>query len=410
MEYNYHTLSNGIRIVHKNTSSNVAHAGIVINTGSRDEDENEHGMAHFLEHTVFKGTEKRKVYHVLSRLENIGADLNAYTTKEETVIYASFLNEYYDRSLELISDITFNSTFPEKELEKEKDVIRDEIDSYKDSPAEMIFDDFEDLIFAGHPIGRNILGTKKTLKAFNKEKVLNFVKNNYHTDQMTICSVGKIPFSTLIKKVEKYFGGIPANYRSKKREPFTNYKVQRNTVKKSTYQSHCIIGNRAFDYSHSLKPAFTLLTNILGGPGLNSRLNLGIREKYGFAYNIEAHYTPYTDTGIFLIYLGTAFGYADKSVELVYKELEKLRNKKLGNIQLSNAKKQFIGQMAITYDSNLNEMLSIGKSYLHYNKVDTIEELNKKVELINSEDILEAANIVFSPETMSQLIYKKRGK
>ncbi len=408
MSYHYHTLANGIRLIHKHADSAVAHAGIIINTGTRDEDDAEHGMAHFIEHTIFKGTKTRKVFHVLSRLENVGAELNAYTTKEETVIFASFQSQYYDRSLELISDITFNSVFPEKELEKEKEVIMDEIDSYKDSPSEYIFDEFEELVFQQHPIGKNILGTKKKLKRFNREMVLDFIRNNYHTDQMVICSVGNISFQSLVKKVEKYYGNIPENIRTKKRQPFVSYTPQQITLNKATHQSHCIIGNVAYDYRAKLKPAFTLLTNILGGPGLNSRLNLGIREKYGFAYNLEAHYTPYTDTGIFLIYLGTAFESTDKSIELVHKELQKLREKKLGVIQLSTAKKQFIGQVAITYDSNLNEMLSIGKSFLHYNKVDSIEELNKKVEKITATDIIESANEIFNPDFLSRLVYMKQ--
>ncbi len=406
-QYFFHTLKNGIRLVHKPVDNIVAHAGIIINTGSRDELPEEHGIAHFIEHTIFKGTKKRKVYHVLSRLENVGADLNAYTTKEETVIYASFVKDHYDRTLELISDITFNSTFPAKEIEKEKDIIVDEIESYKDSPAELIFDEFEDQIFDGHSIGRNILGTEKNIRKFTREDITRFIKDNYHTDQIVICSVGSIDFNKLVNKVEKYFAHIPENIRSFKRSAFSDYIPLHRVFDRDTHQTHCMIGNVAYSYKEKQKNAFTLLNNILGGPGLNSRLNLGIREKYGFAYNIESNYTPYTDSGVFMVYLGTALGYADRSINLVYKELKKLRESKLGVMQMRISKQQFIGQLAISYESNLNDMLSIGKSYLHFDKVDTLEDIHRKINAITADELLQTANEVFDMESLSSLAYKK---
>jgi predicted Zn-dependent peptidase len=304
-DFQYHTLSNGIRLVHKHVDSIVAHFGIIINTGSRDEEIQEQGLAHFIEHVIFKGTSKRKSYYILSSMENVGGELNAFTSKEETCIYSSFLSKFYQRAIELISEITFDSTFPEKELKKEKDVVIDEINSYKDSPSEEIFDDFEDLIFDGHSIGRNILGTPKNIKKFNKTSILDFIEKNYHTDQIVISSVGNIEFSKLVKLVEKSFGGIKEKCRSHQREKFTDYKAKTIHIKKKTFQTHCMIGNVAYSSTEEKKTGLILLNNILGGPGMNSRLSLAIREKYGFCYNIESNYTPYSDIGFFSIYLGT---------------------------------------------------------------------------------------------------------
>ncbi|MCK4676751.1 MAG: insulinase family protein [Bacteroidales bacterium] len=405
MEYQLHTLSNGIRLVHRHADNTVSHCGIIIGAGSRNEETKEHGLAHFIEHGIFKGTTKRKVYHVLSRLEIVGSDLNAYTTKEETCIYASFLNRYYDRTLELISDITFNSTFPEKELKKEKDVIIEEINSYRDNPAEMIFDDFEELLFDGHPLGRNILGTKKNIKLFDKAKIDRFMANNYHTDRMVICSVGKINFRKLITLVEKYFSGISSNFNHTAPVPFLLYKPAKRSVKKRNFQTHCMIGNIAYNYNDNHRMPMALLNNLLGGPGLNSRLNLAIREKHGLAYNNESNFSPYSDTGVFSIYLGIDNGSVDKTLHYVYNELKLLREKKLGAMQLRTAKRQFIGQLAIFYEQNLSRMLSMGKSLLLSDKVMTLEAVNEKIDSVSAAEISEIANEVFDPDQLSVLTY-----
>ncbi len=405
MEYQFHALKNGIRLVHSFNTSEVAHCGIVINTGSRDEAEKENGMAHFIEHVIFKGTKKRKAYHVLSRLENIGGDLNAFTTKEETAIYASFLHPYFERTLELISDITFNSSFPEKEINKEKDVVLDEINSYKDSPSELIFDDFEELIYDGHPIARNILGTPKSVKSFTKEGIQNFIQKNYHTDQMVISSIGNIGFTKLIKLVEKYFGEIPANLRSNGRQKMIAYEVQKKRIDKRTYLSHSCIGNLAYPRNHENRLGLVLLNNLLGGPALNSRLALAVREKHGYTYDIESHYQPYSDTGLFCVYLGTDKEHIDKSICLVKKELNLLRRKKLGTLQLQRAKQQIIGQLAISLESNLSEMLSMGRSLLMMNKIDSIREIHDAIHSIDAAKLQEIANEVFDPKQLSVLIY-----
>jgi predicted Zn-dependent peptidase len=406
MIFETHTLSNGIRLIHRPVNANVAHCGIILNTGSRDEQEDEWGIAHFIEHVVFKGTTKRKAYHILSRMEDVGGELNAYTTKEETCIYTTFLDKDYKRALELISDITFNSVFPEKELEKEKEVILDEINSYKDSPSELIFDDFEELLFKKDPIGRNILGTPKHIKAFKRDDILKFISNNYHTDQMVISSVGNIPFKKLVKMVEKYFGEIPENIRTEKRQKPNFYKPRTQTLIKNTYQRHCVLGNVAYDLNDDKRIPLSLLTNILGGPGMNSRLNLSLREKHGLAYNIESNYTPYVDTGVFSIYFGTDKGYLDKCLSLIDKEMNLLCTKKLGVGQLKRAKNQMIGQIAISSENNENLMLNVGKSYLLYNRVDSLEEIYQKVESITAEQLIEVANEILDKDRLTTLMYK----
>lgn len=408
MEYFTLELPNGIRIVHKHVNSMVAHCSITINAGSRDELPKEHGLAHFIEHTIFKGTKKRHSHHVLSYLENVGGEINAYTTKEETCIYGSFTHSHYERWFNLLSDIVFNSTFPERELEKEKDIIIDEINSYKDNPSEQIYDDFEDLIFRGHPLGRNILGTPKNLKSFKREHILGFLGRNYLPGEMVISSVGQIPFSNLVRLVEKYFGQVESNSGTQERERYGGYVPENKTAKRRNHQSHCIIGGTAYEATNAKKTALILLNNVLGGPGLNSRLNMSVREKNGYCYNIDSHYHPFTDTGIFCIYFGTDADYLGKTLELVHKELKKFRELTLGTLQLKRAKQQLLGQVAISLESNLNEMLSMGKSTLIYNKIDTIEEINRKIEAVTAKEILEVANEIFDPMKLSVLSYNPK--
>ncbi len=408
MEYQQFTLPNGIRVIHRYTDSYVSHCGMIINTGSRDEKDNEQGIAHFLEHVIFKGTKNRKAYHILSNMENVGGELNAYTSKEDTFIFATFLHRYYERAVNIITDILFNSTFPEKEITKEREVVIDEINSYKDTPSELIFDDFEEQVFKGHPIGRNILGKPANIRKINRKKITHFIDRTYNTDQMVFCSVGKIPVEKLKKYLEKHLEGIKPNNRKYTRKPINGYAPETFTMNKKTYQTHCLIGNRAYSSSDKKKNILVLLNNILGGPGLNSRLNLGIREKYGFCYNIESNYTGYSDTGIFSMYLGTAKGFADKTIELALTELKKLRETKLGVLQLKRAKQQLIGQLAIYYEINSNELLSIGKSFLTHGKVDTLEQVNKKIEAISANELIEVANEVFDPGELSMLIYRAR--
>jgi len=406
MDLLLHTLDNGIRLVHHRIPGLVAHCGLIINTGSRDETDQEHGIAHFIEHMLFKGTIKRKAYHILSRLEDVGGELNAYTTKEETAVHASFLKEDYERAIELISDITFNSVFPEKEIEKEKDVVIEEINSYLDNPAELIFDDFEELIFSTQPIGRNILGTPDSVKSFSKKKISDFISNNFNTLQMVFCSVGNIPDEMILKLFKTHFADIATKKRESRTIKTWLYKPASVTKKMDTFQNHCIIGNLAYDLKDNRRMGMFLLNNILGGQGLNSRLNLSLREKNGHDNNVESSYNPYYDTGIFSIYFGTDSQYLNKSISIAMAELKKLRTSKLGTIQLSKAKNQIKGYLARGYENHESLMLSLGKSLLVFNKIDTIEDICKKIDNVTASELLETANDIFEPAKLSTLIYK----
>jgi len=385
----------------------IAHCGIIINAGSRDEKKEEHGIAHFAEHMMFKGTIKRKPYHILSSLEDRGGELNAYTTKEETAIYGSFLKNDYNKALDIISDIIINSTFPEKELKKEKEVIIEEINSYKDSPSELIFDDFEELIYADAPIGRSILGSENSLRSFNKDMLSTFTDRNYIPGEMVLCSIGDIKDKQLIKLFEKYFGDIKEKNSQRKRIPFTGYRPVNKIISKNTWQDHCIIGNLAYDVKDKRRLAMFLLNNILGGQGLNSRLNLSLREKNGFAYNVESNYIPYCDTGVFMIYFGTEEKNRDKSINLAMKELKKLREQKLGTAQLQKAKNQMQGNIARAWESHENHMLAMGKNILLFDEMEPIESLYEKIGLLSASELLEIANEIFPEHMLSTLIYSK---
>lgn len=406
MEYENYTLENGIRIIHLYAKSAVGHCGLIINTGARDEEEHEHGMAHFIEHAIFKGTKKRKAYHILSRLEDVGGEINAYTSKEETTIHTSFLKDDYERAIEIISDVIFNSTFPAKEITREKEVIIEEINSYKDDPAELIFDEFEELIFKNQPLGKNILGNPKDLRRFTKKDIESFISKNYNTDEMVFCSVGDISFTKIKKLANKYFGQIESNPRINPRDQTNHYIPETKIVKKKTHQTHCIIGNKAYNSHDKKKVAMVLLDNMLGGPGLNSRLSLLLREKHGYAYHVESNYSAYSDTGIFSVYFGTDKENYEKCVKLIKKEFELLRTKKLGIVQLKKAKRQLFGQIAIGSENNANLVLAIGKSFMLFNRVDDLERIKEKIEAVTVEDIQEIANEVLDIDKMSMLVYQ----
>lgn len=398
-------LNNGIRIIHKYVESDVAHCGIIINTGTRDEDKNQHGIAHLTEHMLFKGTKRRKAYHVLSRMEDVGGETDAWTTKEETAISASFLCEFYERAIDLINDVVFSSAFPPKEIEKEREVIIDEINSYKDSPAESIFDDFEELLYPNHSLGRNILGTKKLLEKYTDVDIKRFTLEKYNTDQMVFCSIGKINFEKLMKYCEKYFGANPENKRLYVRSAFTENVVFNKSVRKNTHQAHCITGTYAYPFSDSKRLPMFLLANMLAGPGMNSRLTMLLREKKGISYNIEANYSPYEDTGSFNVYFGSDKENVEPALNIIFKELESLKAQKLGPVQLSKIKKQLIGQIAIGSEIHSNMLLSMGKTYLIYNQVETLKETIKEIESVTAEQMIEVANEIFNRDKFSTLIY-----
>ncbi|KAB2810336.1 M16 family metallopeptidase [Phaeocystidibacter luteus] len=402
------TLPNGLRVVHRYVDSPVAHCGLIINVGSRDENDNEQGMAHFIEHVLFKGTKKRKAYHILSRLEDVGGELNAYTGKEETILHASVLERHLPRAIELLFEIAFQSVMPEKEVNKERDVINDEISSYLDSPSELIFDDFEDLLFSGHPIGRNILGTPESLAEIDRSRLMDWMQKHYSPERMVFSIVGRFDFADVKKWIDKYASDLPTGDPRYHRRPINEYKTTYQFENKETYQTHAIIGNRGYGLHHADLSAMILLNNLLGGPGMNSRLNLNIREKYGFAYNIESFYTPYTDTGTFGVYVGTDKGTIDRSLRLIHRELRLLREKKLGVVQLKKAKQQLLGQIALSQENNASSMIGQGRTLLHYNKIDTFEEIAERIESVTSDAILRVANEAFDPDQLSTLVYKAR--
>lgn len=406
MEYQYYTFENGIRLVHQQTDRMVANLGFLVNAGARDEGIHEFGLAHFIEHTLFKGTKKRKAFHILSRLDDVGGEVNAYTTKEETCLYASFLKEYYPRTIELFFDILFNSTFPTAEIKKEKDVIIDEIGSYQDSPSELIFDEFEEKLFQGTGFGHNVLGTEKSVKSFDAKMVHQFMQKHYNTDQMVISSVGDIKMSKLIKLMQPYFGAVKSNSRMNSRKPISKVSSIDEVVSRDLFQAHCVMGGKAYDYGNEKRLSLYLINNLLGGPSMNSRLNFSLREKKGISYNVESVYTPYTDTGIINIYFGTDASNLNKSLKVVHQELKILREKKLGTIQLSKAKKQLIANLAMANENHENQMLAIGKSVLIFNKIDSIEEVSKKIEDLSSSDLLDVANEIFDPSNLNTLIFK----
>lgn len=404
-EFETFTLANGLRVIFQYMPGPAAHCGFLINAGSRDELENENGLAHYLEHCMFKGSKKRKAFHILNRLDAVGGEINAYTTKEDTVIHASFLNEHFERALELLTDITFHATYPQREITKEKLIIIDEIHSYLDSPSEQIFDDFEDQLFINHPIGRNILGTSENLKRFKRDDLLRFHNRFYHPENMVLSVVGNLSFSKVKKLVEKYTAEIPQQSPEINRQPYTGYQPTHHVIEKDVFQAHYMMGNQTYSDNDEERRSMILLNNILGGPAMNSRLNLNISEKYGFAYNLESSYVPFCDTGYFSVYLGTEEKSLKKAKSLIFKELEKLKNKKLGTRQLHMAKKQLIGQIALSQENGASQMIALGKSLLAFDKVDTLDVIYAEIESITAEQLLHIANQAFETDQMSSLTF-----
>jgi len=405
-EYQVHTLANGIKILHKHSTSAITHCCFMVNAGSRDEPENKEGLAHFIEHLLFKETERRSTSQILNRLELVGADLNAYTTKEYTCVHASLLNPHLERAVDLFEDIVFHSTFPEDEMEKERGVILDEIASYLDQPEEAIQDDFEAMLFKGHAMGNNILGTPQTVSAFSKADIQQFIKENYNTSEMIFAVFGDYTFEKVIKLGEKYWGQVPANHPKKNRIIPQNHGLAKSIVRKPISQTHCILGNQAYPAMHSNKTGLLLLNNLLGGMGMSSRLNLEIREKHGIAYTVESNYTSFSDTGIFSVYFGTDTGKTEKAIKLVYKELKKLRDQPMGTLQLHQAKQKFIGQIALAEENRMSLILSIAKSVLDFNCADTLQQLFDKINKVTAEQLLEISNEVFDPNNLTTLLFE----
>lgn len=400
-----YTLSNGLRLVYLHANSPVAHLGVTVLAGSRFEEDHEVGLAHFLEHSIFKGTEKRKAFHILSRLDSVGGELNAYTTKEEICLYASFVKSHLNRAAELLSDIAINSNFPEKEIQKEKEIVLDELNSYLDNPSDKIFDDYEALIFPNHPLGNNILGTPESVQSFGRESLKSYVDKFFFTENTVLSFVGDIPLNTLVKYLEKHFNSMPSGKTKAIPRPFDTYQPIKKRVEEGNYQAHAIIGGIAPGYNSDHRRGMTMLTNVLGGPAMNSRLILSVREKYGYTYNIEAQYSPYPDLGYWSIYFGTDQKYLSKTIKIIYAELKKLREIPLTSKQLQQAKEQLKGHIALSLDSNLGLMQGLGKSLLLFNQIDTIQEMYASIDKLTSEELQEIARTYFKEENLSELIY-----
>lgn len=406
MEYQTFTLPNGIRLLHKPDDSPVCHCGMVINTGSRDENESEQGLAHFVEHLLFKGTNRRTSHQIINKLEDVGGELNAFTSKEETVVYAAVLCEHLEKAVDLIGNIVLNSTFPLKEIEKERVIILDEIQSYNDSPSELIYDDFEELLFDHHPIGHNILGQPDLLEKYRRDDLSAFFSRNYLPEEMVFYVIGKVDDKKLIKWAEKYFLPDKNTPAPQSRIKPLAAPASSRVIKKDTFQVHYTLGNRAYDLHHPDRIGMYLLNNILGGPGMNSLLNLSLREKHGLVYTVDSAYQPLTDTGVWMVYFGCDEKNFRKCNKLVRNELNKLMNDRMSENTLKKYKYQLLGQMAISSENKENLGVSMGKSLLRYGKVDTLQVLRESILSVSAEKLREIACEIFDEAAISTLKYE----
>lgn len=405
-EYQVYTLKNGIRLAHKAVNhTKIVHCGIMLDIGSRDENPTQIGLAHFWEHMAFKGTQKRKSFHIINRLESVGGELNAYTTKEKICFYASLLDLHFEKAIDILSDITFHSIFPERQLEKERSVILEEMSMYLDSPEDAIQDEFDELIYPNHPLGANILGTKETLHSFRKDDLQKFIEENIDTERIILSVVGNISFKKAIKMAEKYLGEIPHRRRKTIRLAAPAYLPKTVTQIKPISQAHVAVGFPAYAQQHHNRFKYFTLIHLLGGPGMNTRLNIALREKNGLVYGIDASYTAFTDTGYTGIYYATDQKNLHRAAGLIKKEIELLRQKPLGDLQLKNLKDQLMGQLAMSDESNQGFMLMMAKSILDMERVETLEEVFANIRAIQSSDLQELAIETLDMNLASSLIY-----
>lgn len=403
-DYKIHTLANGIRVIHNQiTTSKIVHCGIMLDVGSRDETKNNQGIAHFWEHMAFKGTTKRKSFHILNRLEAVGGDLNAFTDKEKVLFYASLRNVYFERAVELLADITFNSVFPAEQIKREQNVILEEMAMYHDDLEDYLQDEFDSIIFKNHPLGMNILGTQKTVSSFKKKDFEIFLSEHIDTKRIVFSSVGDVTMEQVIALAEKYLGAIPKLISKKKRVSFKSYKPDEVVIKRDIKQARCAIGRPAFKFADEKRSPFYMLTNILGGSGMNSRLNLSLREKHGLVYSIAAQYVPFTDTGLFVISFGTEPSQLEKSIVLVRQELKKLREEPLGKKQFSEAKEQMLGHLAISEENNVSFMMMMARNLLDSGKITSLDEIFDRIKNTTVETLLDLSNEMFNEDTLSYL-------
>ena len=405
-KYNEARLPNGLRIIHETSDSDVVYCGYVVCAGTRHEEEKDTGMAHFLEHMSFKGTSHRKSYHISNGLERVGGDLNAYTNKQETVYYATVLRDDFLRAVDILSDMIFHSTYPQIEINKEVEVICDEIDSYRDSPADLIFDEFEAMVFKGHPLGRDILGSAERLRTYRTADAQRFASKYYVPSNCVFFVLGNLDFKKIVKAVEKYTIELLGSEVLKPAQPLPVYEPMERIVDKETHQVHVIIGGRAFGGNDGRRFDMFLLNNILGGPGMNSRLNMSLREKAGLVYSVDSSYSVYPDTGAWSIYFGCDHDDLDKCRRLVLKELKKMIDKKLSSAQLAAAKKQLKGQVGISCDSSENYALAMGKTYALYGLHRDVPKLKQAIDDLTSESLQETASEVLNPDGVTTLIYR----
>lgn len=422
MKYNTYTLDNGLRIIHLPSDSKVVYCGYQINAGTRNEEPGEEGLAHFCEHVTFKGTERRKAWHILNCLESVGGDLNAYTNKEGTVYYSAILKEHIARAVDLLTDIVFHSVYPQAEIDKEIEVICDEIESYNDSPAELIYDEFENIIFKGSPLGHNILGTAEQVRSFKTEDALRFTRKLYRPDNAIFFAYGDIDFKKLVRLLKKSFLSEERRVKSKKfnsPEAQTQFNIQHLTfntqhsfegqtivMQKNTHQAHVMIGTRAYYVNDSRRMPLYLLNNMLGGPGMNAKLNLALREHNGLVYTVESTMVAYGDTGVWSIYFGCDEHDVKRCLRLVRKELDKFMQKPLSKAQLKAAKKQIKGQVGVACDNRENFALDFGKSFLHYGWEKNVDRLYEQVDEITAEQIQAVAQELFDKDRLTTLIFR----
>jgi predicted Zn-dependent peptidase len=405
-EYQVHTLPNGIRIAHKQVPhTQIAHCGIMLDIGSRDELPHQQGLAHFWEHMAFKGTEKRRSHHIINRLETVGGELNAYTTKEKICFHASVLDEHFDKALDLLVDIAFHSVFPERQLERERNVILEEMSMYYDSPEDAIQDDFDLLLFPNHSLGNNILGTSETVKSFGGADLRAFIEHNLDTERIVVASVSRLPFAKVVRVAEKYLADLPARRTTRQRVAPDQYAPVRLEVERSLTQAQCAMGRPSYPLTDDRRLPFFMLINLLGGPGMNSRFNMALRERYGFVYSIEANYTPYLDTGFLGIYFGTEKKQLDRSIYLINKELRRLREQPLTTTQLHHTKVQLMGQLAMSEESNMSFMLMMAKSLLDTGRVDSLPELFEEIRVVTAAQLQELARDMFDESQFSYLTF-----
>lgn len=452
MKYNTYTLDNGLRIIHLPSDSKVVYCGYQINAGTRNEEPGEEGLAHFCEHVTFKGTERRKAWHILNCLESVGGDLNAYTNKEGTVYYSAILKEHIARAVDLLTDIVFHSVYPQAEIDKEVEVICDEIESYNDSPAELIYDEFENIIFKGSPLGHNILGTAEQVRSFKTEDALRFTRKLYRPDNAIFFAYGDIDFKKLVKLIRKALadddsGKVAENAANSvgklaeeklpqisqisqisgdensitteksvssvksvgpENYPSVGKEIAGQTIvmQKNTHQAHVMIGTRAYDVNDSRRMPLYLLNNMLGGPGMNAKLNLALREHNGLVYTVESTMVAYGDTGIWSIYFGCDEHDVKRCLRLVRKELDKFMQKPLSEAQLKAAKKQIKGQVGVACDNRENFALDFGKSFLHYGWEKNVDRLYEQVDEITAEQIQVVAQELFDKDRLTTLIFR----